>query len=103
MGNDAIGIYSASQRIPSLLITITALFMTAWQISSIDGFGSEETNRFYSSVYSKFNEMQIVAVAVLIVGNRIICSILLSKVFIKVGYMSLCYCWRIYFTRTVPS
>ena len=81
MGNDAIGIYSASQRIPSLLITITALFMTAWQISSIDGFGSEETNRFYSSVYSKFNEMQIVAVAVLIVGNRIICSILLSKSF----------------------
>lgn len=81
MGNDAIGIYSVSQKIPSLLITITGLFMTAWQISSIDGFGSEETNRFYSSVYSKFNEMQIVVVAILIVGNRILCLFLLSKSF----------------------
>ena len=81
MGNDAIGIYSVSQKIPSLLITITGLFMTAWQISSIDGFGSEETNSFYSSVYSKFNEMQIVVVAILIVGNRILCSFLLSKSF----------------------
>lgn len=81
MGNDAIGIYSASQRIPSLLITITSLFMTAWQISSIDKFGSEETNKFYSSVYSKFNEMQIVVVAVLIVGNKMFCSFLLSKNF----------------------
>ena len=42
-GVAATGVYSVSQRIPSLFATISTIFISSWQISAIDDFGSKES------------------------------------------------------------
>ncbi|MCQ4991499.1 oligosaccharide flippase family protein, partial [[Clostridium] symbiosum] len=41
-GVAANGIYYVSYKIPSLITTCSSIFFKAWQISAVDGFGSEE-------------------------------------------------------------
>lgn len=48
-----VGIYSVSYKIPSIVMTLMGLFISAWQLSAVEDFGSEKSKRFYSEVYSK--------------------------------------------------
>ena len=75
------GIYSVSQKIPSLFATISTIFMGAWQISAVEDFGSEQSKKFYSNVYRKYSSMNIILVSTLIYGTKILAKILFSKDF----------------------
>lgn len=75
------GVYSVSQRIPSLFSTISTIFMGAWQISAIEDFGSEKSRKFYSNIYNQYSVFNIIVVSGLILGCRILAKILFSNDF----------------------
>ncbi len=75
------GIYSVSQRIPSLFATISTIFMGAWQISAVEDFGSEQTRKFFSNVYRQYSVMNIVIISGLISVTKIMAKILFAKDF----------------------
>lgn len=75
------GVYSVSQKIPSLFATISTIFMGAWQISAVEDFGSEQSRKFYTGVYRKYSSLNIILVSILIWGTKILAAILFSKDF----------------------
>ena len=54
------GIYSVAYKIPSLLNSVTSVFASAWRISSVDNFGSEESINFYNKIYSFYTGLLII-------------------------------------------
>lgn len=80
------GVYSVSQRIPSLFSTISTIFMGAWQISAIEDFGSEKSRKFYSNIYAQYSVFNILIVSALICSCKILAKVLFSKDF-YVGWM----------------
>jgi len=75
------GVYSVSQRIPSLFSTLSTIFMSAWQISAAEDFGSEGSRRFYTKVYNQYSAFNILLVSALICGCKLLAGILFSKDF----------------------
>lgn len=75
------GIYSVAYKIPSMINIITSIFMSAWQISAVDDFGSEETKKFYSSIYKKYSSIMIVLASLLILFIKFIARMLYAKDF----------------------
>ena len=80
-GLSVTGIYSVSQRIPSIFSIISTIFMSAWQISAIEDFGSEESRKFFGKIYRSYSSLNILVVSVLICLTRIIASFLFLKDF----------------------
>ena len=75
------GIYSVAQKIPSLLVTVTSLFISAWQISSVTDFGSKESEEFFSDVLAKYQSLLFIISTLLIAGEKIIAKIMFSADF----------------------
>lgn len=46
---------SVAYRIPSVLTTVISIFVSAWRLSSVDKFGSEENKTFFRNIYKLFN------------------------------------------------
>lgn len=76
-----IGIYSAANKIPAILITFSTIFINAWQISSVDEFGTEKNRVFFSEVYKKYSTFIICITAVGIILAKTISKILLDAKF----------------------
>ena len=64
------GIYSVAYKIPTILSVCYGVFMSAWRLSAVDDFGSEETDRFYSQILTKMTK------ALIIVGAGIVLEVL---------------------------
>ena len=75
------GIYSVAYKIPTIITIITGIFATAWRISAVERFGSEESRRFYSDVYGMYVTLTICIASVLMVINKPLSSFLYSKDF----------------------
>lgn len=75
------GIYSVSYKIPSLITTCSSIFSNAWQISAVEGFGSEENRKYFSDIYYKYSTVCMFLAAVLIAFNKIVCRVAFSKDF----------------------
>lgn len=75
------GIYSVSYKIPSILNLFVSIFSSAWLISAVDDFGSEESKKFYSSIYNKYISISIVGISGLVLINKILSSFLFSSEF----------------------
>lgn len=75
------GIYSIAYKIPSLLSTVNSIFMSAWNISAVDDFGSKESKIFFGNVYNMISSMDTLIVTLLVFFAKPIASILYSKDF----------------------
>lgn len=57
-GAAANGIYAVAYKIPTILNSITSIFSSAWRISSVDNFGSDESVifliRYFVSIVDSF-------------------------------------------------
>ncbi len=51
LGSGLTGIYSIAHKIPSLLSVFVGIFMSAWQISAVEGFGTKECTEFHEKIY----------------------------------------------------
>ena len=80
-GASASGIYSAAQKIPAIIYALCGIFMTAWRISSVKGFGSVESKEFYARILQGFLAFSSVLTAVLIIFVKPVSSIMYAADF----------------------
>lgn len=76
-----VGIYSVSYKIPTVVMTVMGLFISAWQISSIESFGTDESKKFFSNVYKHCFAINIILSSFLICTSKLFGSFLYAKDF----------------------
>ena len=79
LGIAASGIYSISYKIPTILSTLTSIFIQAWQISAIKSVGNDDHENFVSTVYRYFSVFSVGVCAVLIVASKLLGTLLYAK------------------------
>lgn len=87
IGVSAVGIYSATLRLPSILTVLCDIFAQAWILSAIKGYGSDESKAFIISMYNKYFSLLIIITALMILFSHPFARILLSGDF--------CLYWRV--------
>ena len=80
-GVDVNGVYSVAYKIPTIITIVTSIFATAWRISAVEKFGSEESRKFYSDVYGMYVTLTICMASALLVINKPLARFLFSKDF----------------------
>lgn len=75
------GIYSVAYKIPTILNVIGGIFASSWQISSIENFGTEESEEFYASVYKKYFSLFACVAAGIILFIKPLARVLFAKDF----------------------
>ena len=80
-GVSASGIYSAAQKIPTIIYALCGIFMTAWRISSVKGFGSKDSKDFYAHILQGLIAFASMLTAALIVFVRPVGSIMYASDF----------------------
>ncbi len=93
-----VGIYGISYKIPSLLSTINTIFMSAWQISAVEDFGSKQSSAFFSDVYKKLSALDALVVSSLVVLSRYIAKFLYAKDFYIAWKYAALLCFAFYFS-----
>lgn len=80
-GVEANGLYSVSYKIPTIISTIAAIFIQAWQVSVIKEAGNPESNRFLSRVFGAVEGMLSIACSALIPLSPLLAFFLFSGEF----------------------
>lgn len=78
LGVSAVGIYSATLRIPSILTVLCDIFAQAWLLSALKDYGSDESKRFIRSMHNKYFALLILLTACIILLAYPLAKILLS-------------------------
>lgn len=81
LGTATTGIYAIAYKIPSLLTIFTAIFISAWQLSAVDDFGSEKTRLFYTEVLSFYVSLLFILTTLIISSIKYVGIILFSNDF----------------------
>lgn len=76
-----VGIYSISYKIPSLLSVVSSIFFSAWQISAVEKFGTEENRVFYSRIFRIFILLISTVCLVLVSGSQMLAKLLYANDF----------------------
>lgn len=79
-GVSTTGIYAVAYKIPSLLNTLTSIFMQAWQISAVEEYEANNKDNF-SEVYKFFFGINILVCVVLILCAKFIALFMFSRDF----------------------
>lgn len=80
-GLSELGVYSVSYKIPSIMATISAILISAWEMSAVDDFGSEKSRRFFSKTYDLWVHTYIIVCTCLVFLVKFLASILFQKEF----------------------
>lgn len=78
LGVSAVGVYSATLRIPSILTVLCDIFAQAWLLSALKDYGSDESKRFIRSMHNKYFVLLILLTACIILLSYPLAKILLS-------------------------
>lgn len=76
-----VGIYAVSYKIPTIMMTVMGFFISAWQLSAVEDFGTEKSQSFFSDVYNKCFAVNVLLASSLIAFTKIIASFLYSSDF----------------------
>lgn len=82
-GTAVTGIYSVASKIPTILSSMTSIFSSAWRISSVEKFGSDESVKFYNRTFRFYSGLLIIGGSVLILFTKFLATILFSKHFFE--------------------
>lgn len=80
-GLAANGIYAVAYKIPTLLTTVSTLFISAWQISAFEDFDSEKSQGFFSVVSNEFIRLNFILASGLIFLTRPLARLLFAQDF----------------------
>lgn len=72
------GIYSVAYKIPSIVAMFSGILTSAWQISAIEDFGSDESADFFSDIYNKYSSVYLVSCSGIILFIKVLAKILFS-------------------------
>lgn len=81
IGNEANGLYAIAYKIPTIITIMAAIFMDAWQISSVNEYSEKDGAYFFSKVFSVYSSLVFVASSAIIAGTKIATGILVSSEF----------------------
>lgn len=76
-----VGIYSVAYKIPTILSVLSSVFITAWQISSVEDFGSEKTTHFFQNVAKKYLSFNAFCTSCILLILKPMCRFLFAKDF----------------------
>lgn len=88
LGVSAVGVYSATLRIPSILTVMSDIFAQAWLLSALKNYGDDESKKFIRAMHNKFFSLLIVLTGFMIIMAHPIAKILLSRDFSNYWYVS---------------
>lgn len=71
IGNAATGIYAVANKIPTVLLIVSNIFSSAWQLSALADQPKAEKARFFSNVYSVYSTVALVAASGVILTAQI--------------------------------
>lgn len=77
-GIEANGLYSVAYRIPSILSTVSGIFIQAWQVSAIKGFDPQDTDGFLRKAFSSAEAVVVLLCSVLMPLSPIIALVMFS-------------------------
>ena len=80
-GTSVTGIYSVAYKIPTILSSMTSIFSSAWKISSVENFGSDESVKFYNKTYQFYSGLLLIGGSILIFLTKFLASFLFAKKF----------------------
>ncbi len=77
------GIYSAAQKIPTIITLLTTIFMEAWHFSAVTETEDdlEERKSFFSDVFKSFSGLLFLACGGIILCSEFLTSFMVSKTF----------------------
>lgn len=81
LGLEAVGIYGVASRIPSIIVILFTFFTNAWNISLLEEFGKPDFNVFFNKIVRVVFSILVLGTVMLILGSKLIVSILASHVF----------------------
>lgn len=88
LGVSAVGIYSATLRIPTILTVLCDIFAQAWLLSALKDYGSDESKRFIRSMHNKYFALLIILTAIIILLSSPLAMILLSGEFYQYWWVT---------------
>lgn len=75
------GIYTASAKIPSVIMLFSTIFTESWQISAVTESGEKHTNSFFANVFKAYQSVVFIGGAGLILLCKPIMSVLVDAKF----------------------
>ena len=75
------GIYSVGYKIPSVLNMFQTIFSQAWTMSAVRDFDSQDSNGFFSKMYSLYNCGMVIVCSSIIVTSRLLAHFFYAKEF----------------------
>lgn len=75
------GIYAVSYKIPSIIHTLSYIVNAAWQLSSVEEFGSESSKRKYEDINDKLFSTLAIGTSVIILFTRVFAQLLYKNEF----------------------
>jgi O-antigen/teichoic acid export membrane protein len=75
------GLYSAANRIPSMINVLSTIFMQAWTLSAVIEYSNEGRDAFYSRIYKYYFVFLILLCSLIMLFVKIISRILFSQSF----------------------
>lgn len=81
VGEDMTGLYTAANKIPTLLTIASGVFMQAWSFSAVSTQSPKERNRFFTKVYDYYQAIIFVAASGIIIFARVFATILFGPAF----------------------
>ena len=76
IGSAATGIYAVANKVPNVLMTVSGIFTSAWQISALAEQPKVEKERFFSNVYAAYSAIAFVVASGVILTAQISTSLL---------------------------
>ena len=73
------GIYSMSNKFPTILTTITSIFYLAWQESAIKEYNSTSRDKFYSEIFKKYYVLLFTLCLCAIPATRFVIELFVSE------------------------
>ena len=82
-GTGITGVYSVAYKIPTILNSITSICSSAWKISSVDQFGTQESLKFFNRIYRMYCSFLTITASGLVICTKVLAKILFAKDFFE--------------------
>lgn len=88
LGMSAVGIYTATLRIPTILTVLSDIFAQAWLLSALKDYGNEESKTFIKSMHQNFVSAITLLTSIIILLSYPLAIILLRGSFSDYWYIA---------------
>lgn len=78
---EANGLYSMAYKIPTIITSVSQIFMQAWQMSAFTETSEKSKTRFFSTVFNSYQSIVFLVGSVVIVCIKLITRILVSEAY----------------------